>query len=165
MGSNRFFLRYFNACGASAKYGEDHEPETHLIPNILKVALGQQTAVSLFAMITIRPTVPVSATTFHITDLAQAHCLALGKDVTGAFNLGTGEGCSVRQVVDMARRVTGHPIPVVQRPRRPGDPARLVAEAAKAERVLGWRPQHSQLEEIVRTAWAWHRTHPQGYGK
>jgi len=159
------FLRYFNACGASAKYGEDHEPETHLIPNILKVALGQQAAASLFGDDYDTPDGTCIRDYIHITDLARAHCLALGKDVTGAFNLGTGEGCSVRQVVDMARRVTGHPIPVVQRPRRPGDPARLVAEAAKAGRLLGWRPEHSHLEEIMRTAWVWHRAHPQGYEK
>jgi len=159
------FLRYFNACGASEKYGEDHKPETHLIPNILKVALGQQAAVSLFGDDYDTPDGTCIRDYIHITDLARAHCLALVKDVTGAFNLGTGDGCSVRQVVDMARRVTGHPIPIAQRPRRPGDPARLVAEAVKAERMLGWRPEHSQLEEIIRTAWAWHRAHPQGYGK
>ena len=101
----------------------------------------------------------------HITDLARAHCLALVKNVTGAVNLGTGKGYSVQQVVDTARQVTRHAIPVAQLPRRPGDPARLVAEAAKAERILGWRPEHSSLEEIIRTAWIWQRAHPQGYGK
>ena len=158
------FLRYFNACGASEKYGEDHEPETHLIPNILKVALGQQAAVNLFGNDYDTPDGTCLRDYIHIADLASAHCLALVKDFTGAVNLGTGEGYSVRQVVDMARRVTGHPIPVVQQPRRPGDPARLVAEAAKAERMLGWRPEHSHLEEIIHTAWAWHRAHPRGYG-
>jgi UDP-glucose 4-epimerase len=164
-GLQAVFLRYFNACGASEKYGEDHDPETHLIPNILKVALGQQAAVSLFGDDYDTPDGTCIRDYIHIADLAQAHCLALVKDFTGAVNLGTGDGYSVRQVVDMARRVTGHPIPIAQQPRRPGDPARLVAEATKAERVLGWRPQHSQLEEIVRTTWAWQRTHPRGYGK
>ncbi|MDD5676417.1 MAG: UDP-glucose 4-epimerase GalE [Kiritimatiellae bacterium] len=159
------FLRYFNACGASEKYGEDHEPETHLIPNILKVALGQQATVSVFGDDYDTPDGTCIRDYIHITDLARAHCLSLANDFTGAVNLGTGEGCSVRQVVDMARRVTGHAIPVVQQPRRPGDPARLVAAAAKAERMLGWRPEHSQLEEIVRSAWAWHRAHPHGYGQ
>ena len=164
-GFHPVFLRYFNACGASEKYGEDHDPETHLIPNILKVALGQQAAVSLFGDDYDTPDGTCIRDYIHIADLAGAHCLALAKDFTGAVNLGTGDGYSVRQVVDMARRVTGHPIPIAQRPRRPGDPARLVAEAVKAERMLGWRPEHSQLEEIIRTAWAWHRAHPQGYGK
>ena len=160
-------LRYFNVAGSAAdgSLGEDHDPETHLIPNILKVALGQQAAVRVFGDDYDTPDGTCIRDYIHIADLAQAHCLALVKDFTGAVNLGTGDGYSVRQVVDMARHVTGHPIPIVQQPRRPGDPARLVAEAAKAERVLDWRPQHSQLEEIVRTAWAWHRTHPQGYGK
>jgi len=164
-GFQTVFLRYFNACGASGKYGEDHAPETHLIPNILKVALGQQAAVSLFGDDYDTPDGTCIRDYIHITDLARAHCLALAGDFTGAVNLGTGEGFSVRQVVEMARRVTGHPIPIVQKPRRPGDPARLVAVAAKAERMLGWRPEHSRLEEIVRTAWDWHRAHPQGYGK
>lgn len=162
-GFQTVFLRYFNACGASEKYGEDHDPETHLIPNILKVALGQQANVSLFGDDYDTPDGTCIRDYIHIADLASAHCLALVKDFTGAVNLGTGNGYSVRQVVDMARRITEHPIPIKQQPRRPGDPARLVAEAAKAERELGWRPKHSQLEEIVRTAWAWHRTHPQGY--
>ncbi len=164
-GFQAVFLRYFNACGASLKYGEDHEPETHLIPNILKVALGQRAAVDLFGDDYITPDGTCIRDYIHILDLAKAHCLALTHDFTGAVNLGTGVGCSVRQVLDMARRITGHPIPVTLQPRRPGDPARLVAEAAKAGRVLGWRPQHSTLEEIVRTAWTWHRTHPHGYGK
>lgn len=159
------FLRYFNACGASEKYGEDHDPETHLIPNILKVALGQQASVSIFGSDYDTPDGTCIRDYIHITDLARAHCLALTRDVTGAVNLGTGAGFSVRQVVDAARRVTGHAIPIAQKPRRPGDPPRLVAEAVKAERVLGWRPEHSSLEEIIRSAWTWQRAHPHGYGK
>lgn len=159
------FLRYFNACGASVKYGEDHDPETHLIPNVLKVALGQQPSVNVFGDDYATPDGTCIRDYIHIEDLARAHSLALVKDVTGAINLGTGEGQSVRQVLDMARRVTGHAIPVKQLPRRPGDPALLVAEAAKAGRALGWRPEHSSLEEIIRSAWNWQRAHPRGYGK
>lgn len=157
------FLRYFNACGATEKYGEDHEPETHIIPNVLKVALGQSPAVPVFG-----DDYPTADGTcirdyIHIVDLARAHILALEKGIMGAFNLGTGTGFSVKQVVDACREVTGHDIPMNISPRRPGDPACLVAGAEKAKQELGWEPVRSNLQTIVSDAWAWHRKHPNGY--
>lgn len=157
------FLRYFNACGATEKFGEDREPETHLIPNILRVALARQPELNLFGNDYDTPDGTCLRDYIHVTDLARAHCLALVKDVTGALNLGTGEGYSVMQVVETARRITGQAIPIKLSPRRPGDPARLVAAATLAERLLGWKAQHSSLEEIISSAWAWQRAHPQGY--
>ena len=159
------FLRYFNACGATEKYGEDHEPETHLIPNVLKVALGQAPAVPVFGDDYPTPDGTCIRDYIHIVDLARAHILALEKDVVGAFNLGTGTGFSVKQVVETCREATGHPIPVALSPRRPGDPACLVAGAAKAGDVLGWNPRHPDLKTIVQHAWNWHRAHPRGYGR
>ena len=159
------FLRYFNACGATEKYGEDHEPETHLIPNVLKVALGQSPAVPVFGADYPTPDGTCIRDYIHIADLARAHILALEKDVAGPFNLGTGTGFSVQQVVETCREVTGHPIPVALSPRRPGDPACLVAGAEKAKSVLGWKPRYPDLRTIVQHAWNWHRAHPRGYGK
>ena len=159
------FLRYFNACGATEKYGEDHEPETHLIPNVLKVALGQSPAVPVFGADYPTPDGTCIRDYIHIADLARAHILALEKDVAGPFNLGTGTGFSVQQVVETCRAVTGHPIPVAVSPRRPGDPACLVAGAEKAKSVLGWKPRYPDLRTIVQHAWNWHRAHPRGYGK
>ena len=159
------FLRYFNACGATEKYGEDHEPETHLIPNVLKVALGQSPAVPVFGADYPTPDGTCIRDYIHIADLARAHILALEKDVAGPFNLGTGTGFSVQQVVETCRAVTGHPIPVAVSPRRPGDPACLVAGADKAKSVLGWNPRYPDLRTIVQHAWNWHRAHPRGYGK
>ena len=159
------FLRYFNACGATEKYGEDHEPETHLIPNVLKVALGQAPAVPVFGDDYPTPDGTCVRDYIHIADLARAHILALEKDVAGPFNLGTGTGFSVQQVVETCREVTGHPIPVALSPRRPGDPACLVAGAEKAKSVLGWNPLYPDLQTIVQHAWDWHRAHPRGYGK
>lgn len=159
------FLRYFNACGATEKYGEDHEPETHLIPNVLKVALGQIPAVPVFGADYPTPDGTCIRDYIHIADLARAHILALEKDVAGPFNLGTGTGFSVQQVVETCRAVTGHPIPVALSPRRPGDPACLVAGAEKAKSVLGWNPRYPDLRTIVEHAWNWHRAHPRGYGK
>ena len=157
------FLRYFNACGATEKFGEDHEPETHIIPNVLKVALGQVPAVPVFGTDYDTPDGTCIRDYIHIVDLARAHILALEKDVTGPFNLGTGTGFSVQQVIDACRAVTGHGIPVAVSPRRPGDPACLVAGAAKAREVLGWQPRHPDLKTIVQHAWNWHRAHPHGY--
>jgi len=157
------FLRYFNACGATEKYGEDHDPETHLIPNVLKVALGQAEAVPVFGDDYETPDGTCIRDYIHIVDLARAHILALEQDVTGPFNLGTGTGFSVKQVIDACREVTGRDIPARMSPRRPGDPARLVAGAEKAKRVLGWAPRHADLKTIVRHAWAWHQAHPHGY--
>ncbi len=159
------FLRYFNACGATEKYGEDHEPETHLIPNVLKVALGQAPAVPVFGDDYATPDGTCIRDYIHIVDLARAHILALEKDVAGPFNLGTGTGFSVRQVIEACREVTGHPIPAAVSPRRPGDPAGLVAGADKAKDVLGWKPRYPDLKTIVQHAWNWHRAHPRGYGK
>lgn len=157
------FLRYFNASGATEKYGEDHEPESHLIPNILKVALGQADEVNVFGDDYDTPDGTCVRDYIHIVDLARAHILALEKNVTGAFNLGTGTGFSVKEVLDACREATGHEIPATMSPRRPGDPAGLVAGAEKAKEVLGWVPVRSNLKTIVGDAWAWHQAHPKGY--
>lgn len=159
------FLRYFNACGATAKFGEDHVPETHLIPNVIRVALGQAEQVRVFGTDYKTPDGTCVRDYIHIVDLARAHMLALEGDRTGPFNLGTGKGYSVREVIDVVRRVTGHPIPEAVSPRRPGDPDILVASAARAKKVLGWTPRHSDLTSIVESAWAWHKDHPHGYAR
>jgi UDP-glucose 4-epimerase len=158
------FLRYFNAAGATDRYGEDHDPETHLIPNILRVALGQAEQVPVFGDDYPTPDGTCIRDYIHIVDLAQAHMLAVERPVRGAFNLGNGGGFSVREVLDVARAVTGHALPADIRPRRPGDPPRLVADAGKARRELGWSPKHAELRTILEQAWAWHRAHPRGYG-
>jgi len=157
------FLRYFNACGATAIYGEDHDPETHLIPLVLRVALGQRANVKVFGNDYDTPDGTCLRDYIHIVDLARAHILALEKDVSGPFNLGTGTGNSVLEVIEACREVTGHAIPAELAPRRPGDPARLVAGAEKAKTVLGWRPQFADIRTIVESAWKWHQTHPHGY--
>ena len=157
------FLRYFNASGATRRYGEDHEPETHLIPNVLKVALGQRDKVMIFGNDYATPDGTCIRDYIHIVDLGRAHILALTGTATGAFNLGTGEGFSVREVIDVARQVTGRRIPEELAPRRPGDPDRLVAAAQRAKSVLGWTPTCSNLQSIVASAWAWHVDHPEGY--
>ncbi len=158
-------LRYFNACGATMERGEDHRPETHLIPNVLQVALEQRPAAGLFG--TDYPTRDGTCVRdyVHVADLADAHLLALEYTETGsdAFNLGSGQGFSNREIIEAARHVTGHPIPVNEQPRRPGDPAELVASPDHAKAELGWELEHTDLEEIIRTAWAWHSTRPNGY--
>lgn len=159
------FLRYFNACGATKKFGEDHEPETHIIPNVIKVALKQKPHVSIFGDDYDTPDGTCIRDYIHIVDLGRAHILALTGKATGPFNLGTGRGFSVREVVDVVRKVTGSDIPEVISPRRPGDPDRLVASALKAKKILKWTPQYSNLDDIVESAWAWHRAHPDGYKK
>jgi UDP-glucose 4-epimerase len=161
-------LRYFNVAGASGPLGEDHEPETHLIPNVLKVALGQKDVVEVYG--TDYPTEDGTAVRdyIHIDDLADAHALALEKTDPGEhriLNLGNGSGFSVRQVIEAARTVTGHPIPVRDSPRRPGDPARLVAGSERIRSELGWTPRRPSIEEIIADAWAWYQAHPHGYGK
>jgi UDP-glucose-4-epimerase GalE len=160
-------LRYFNAAGATERRGEDHDPESHLIPNVLAVALGTRAAVDVFGTDYPTPDGTAVRDYIHVDDLADAHVRALDVPVDGgralALNLGTGSGHSVRQVVAAARRVTGHPIPAADRPRRPGDPPELVAAAQRAATVLGWRPRRSSLEEILASAWRWHRAHPRGY--
>ena len=156
-------LRYFNACGADGDLGEDHSPESHLIPNVLKAALGQRDCVKIFGTDFPTPDGTCIRDYIHIKDLAAAHVLALQKGVSGAYNLGTGTGCSVREVIETARRITGRAISAVEEGRRPGDPAELVAAADKARRELGWVPEYSDLETILSDAWNWHRTHPHGY--
>ena len=162
-------LRYFNACGAhpSGAIGEAHNPETHLIPIILQVPLGQREAVSIFG-----DDYPTKDGTcirdyIHVTDLAQAHILALDYLLNGGdnnvFNLGNGVGFTVKEVVDVARAVTGHPIPAKIAPRRAGDPAQLIASSEKAIQVLGWKPKYNDLNTIVASAWAWHKSHPHGF--
>lgn len=156
------FLRYFNAAGAVGDLGEDHEPETHIIPNVLKVALGQRDHVDVFGVDYPTRDGTCIRDYVHLEDLASAHILALEKGAVGAFNLGTGNGISVREIVEACRKETGHPIPVRMCPRRPGDPAELFASGMKARRELGWNPSRSDAETIVRDAWAFHRTHPNG---
>jgi len=159
------FLRYFNACGATKKFGEDHDPETHLIPNVLAVALGKKDAVRVFGNDYDTPDGTCIRDYIHIVDLAEAHLLALTSQQTGPFNLGNGDGYSVMQVIKVAREVTGHALPVAFEPRRPGDPARLVASARKAKGTLGWNPKYPDLKTIIQHAWAWHQAHPNGYSK
>ncbi len=159
------FLRYFNACGATATFGEDHDPESHLIPLVLFVAQGKRDHIKIFGDDYNTPDGTCIRDYIHIVDLAQAHILAVTSDKTGAFNLGNGSGYSVKEVIDVARKVTGHPIPAEVAPRRPGDPDRLVASAQKARDVLGWQPQFPDLETIVAHAWEWHQRHPQGYAE
>lgn len=158
-------LRYFNASGASETLGEDHRPETHLIPIVLQVALGKRDHVQIYG--TDYPTRDGTCVRdyIHVVDLAQAHILALGAldRRSFAYNLGNGQGFTVLEVIEMARRITGHPIPAVAGPRRPGDPATLVASSEKLMRDLGWKPRYPDLETIIRTAWDWHRKHPDGY--
>lgn len=156
-------FRYFNAAGASEQFGEHHRIETHLIPNVLKVALGQASHVSIFGTDYPTPDGTCIRDYIHIADLAQAHMLALQPGKSGVFNLGNGEGFSVREVIATCERIAGVRIPVVEQPRRPGDPPRLVASATKAHQELGWKPQFPSLEDIVRTAWSWHQKHPGGY--
>lgn len=156
-------LRYFNACGASAKFGEDHDPETHLIPNIMKAVLGRESALHIHGNDYDTPDGTCIRDYIHIEDLARAHILALTENQTGAFNLGTGAGYSVLEILEKSREITGINIPAKIMPRRPGDPARLVADASKAAAILGWRPVRSSLQNIISSSWAWHKTHPNGY--
>lgn len=160
-------LRYFNAAGATPERGEDHRPETHLIPNILSVALGKRERCVLFGDDYPTPDGSCIRDYIHVIDLAAAHLLALqalDERPAVVYNLGNGTGYSNRQVLETARRVTGHPIPAEVAPRRTGDPAILVADAARIRGELGWAPRYPALEAIVASAWAWHRSHPDGYG-
>jgi UDP-glucose 4-epimerase len=157
-------LRYFNAAGASAVFGEDHRIETHLIPNVIKVALGQKDKCEIYGEKYATPDGTCIRDFIHIHDLAAAHMLALGRETSANYNLGSGEGFSVRQVIDIVRKVTGHPIPVVVKDPRPGDPPRLVARSHKITSELGWRPKYPRLQPIIESAWAWHQKHPNGYG-
>jgi UDP-glucose 4-epimerase len=158
-------LRYFNACGATARCGEVHEPETHLIPLVLQVAAGRRESIAVFG-----DDYPTRDGTcvrdyVHVVDLARAHILALEALDTGSrtYNLGCGGGFTVKEVIDVAREVTGHPIPTTVAPRRPGDPAVLVASSERIRSDLGWSPRFESLSEIVGSAWRWMREHPDGY--
>jgi UDP-glucose 4-epimerase len=159
-------LRYFNAAGAIPGRGEAHAPESHLIPLVLQVPLGQREYIHIFGTDYPTPDGTCIRDYIHIADLVEAHLLALdaldGKERL-IYNVGNGAGYSVREVIRVAREVTGHPIPAVESPRRPGDAPRLVASAERIRRELGWRPVNPGLREIVATAWEWHRGHPDGY--
>jgi len=156
-------LRYFNAAGASARFGEDHRRETHLIPNVLKVALGQKPSVEVYGTDYETPDGTCIRDYIHIVDLARAHILALDSAKSEFYNLGTGGGTSVREVIDVARKVAGRSIETVERSRRPGDPPRLVATSEKIKRDLRWNPQFQSLEAIIESAWKWHQRFPRGY--
>jgi UDP-glucose 4-epimerase len=158
-------FRYFNAAGASEKFGEDHKPETHLIPNVFKVALGKASQCEIYGTDYPTPDGTCIRDYIHIIDLAAAHILAMEPGKQGFFNLGNGDGYSVREVIKSCEKVTGKTIPVVEKPRRPGDPPRLVAAAEKARNELGWRPKYAKLDQIVESAWLWHKAHPEGYKK
>lgn len=161
-------LRYFNACGDTPERGEDHDPETHIIPLILQVALGQRPHFTVFGDDYPTPDGTCIRDYVHVVDLASAHILAMeALDRIGSrkYNLGNGSGFSVMEVVEMCRKVTGHSIPHVIGPRRPGDPAILIASSESIRRELGWQPRYPDLESIVRSAWEWHRSRPQGYGE
>lgn len=164
-------LRYFNACGAhvSGEIGEAHKPETHLIPLILQVPNQLRESISIFGDDYDTEDGTCIRDYIHVTDLAQAHIQAMEYLVKGGesdiFNLGNGVGFSVKEVIETARKVTGHPIPAIVSKRRAGDPARLIASSQKAREVLGWRPEHTNLTEIIGSAWQWHRNHPEGYQK
>jgi UDP-glucose 4-epimerase len=157
-------LRYFNAAGATAAFGEDHRVETHLIPCVLQVALGKREQAHVFGTDYPTPDGSCVRDYIHVSDLAQAHALALEIKTSDYFNLGIGDGASVLQVVEACKRVTGKDIPTLRQERRPGDPPYLIAAAEKARQALGWKPEFERIEDIVRTAWDWHRRHPNGYG-
>lgn len=158
-------LRYFNAAGATEKYGEDHNPETHLIPILLQVAQGKREKAMLFGDDYDTPDGTCIRDYIHILDLAQAHEKALYAPKSGHYNLGTGSGLSVMQILEAARKVTGHPIPAEVVPRRPGDPPRLIADSTRARQELGWKPQFENAEAIIASVWKWLRKHPNGYSK
>ena len=162
-------LRYFNAAGATARCGEYHEPESHLVPNVLSAAMGERAEVPVFGTDYPTPDGTAIRDYVHVTDLADAHIAALehlGKGSASDFiNLGTGDGYSVLDVIETARRVTGAAIPIKHQPRRPGDPAKLVADARKALAVLGWKPRMSGLAAILRTQWEWRKKFPKGYSE
>jgi UDP-glucose 4-epimerase len=156
-------FRYFNAAGCSEKLGEHRRVETHLIPNVLRVALGQKRECRIFGTDYPTPDGTCIRDYIHIVDLAQAHILALEPGKCGFYNLGNGEGYSVREVIETCKQVSGKPIPSIEEGRRDGDPARLIAGSQKAIDELGWKPHYATLEQIVDSAWRWHSTHPNGY--
>ena len=156
-------LRYFNAAGASRLHGEDHHPETHLIPLVMQAAAGKRDSISVFGTDYDTPDRTCIRDYVHVLDLAQAHLLALQHDGSDVFNLGSGSGYSVKEVIDTVMKVTGKDFGVVCTDRRPGDPPRLIADSTKARTVLGWKPQYDRLEDIVASAWNWRLKHPDGY--
>ena len=160
-------LRYFNAAGAAGEQGEDHRPESHLIPIALQVAAGTREQLQIFGTDYPTPDGTCVRDYIHVNDLAAAHLLALEALMEKGrliYNVGNGQGFSVREVIDTVRKVTGHAVPAQESPRRPGDPAVLVASSAKIKKELGWKPQYADLESIVRSAWDWRKAHPNGYG-
>lgn len=158
-------LRYFNAAGASERYGECRRIETHLIPNLLKIPLGQAPHFQIFGNKYTTPDGTCIRDYIHIVDLASAHLAALNRTTSGHYNLGTGEGFSVLQIIEIARKITGHPIPVKIMEPRAGDPPRLVASANRIKMDLGWRPSFIKVSDIVQSAWNWHKNNPNGYLK
>ncbi len=159
-------LRYFNACGALPGRGEAHQPESHLIPRVLQIALGQAESAHIYGTDYPTPDGTCIRDYIHIADLISAHVLALEALDTNdklVYNVGSGNGFSVREVIETARQVTGHAIPTIESPRRPGDSARLVASPQKIIRELGWKPTHTNMQDIVSSAWEWHKSHPNGY--
>jgi UDP-glucose 4-epimerase len=156
-------LRYFNAAGASEKFGEDHRHETHLIPNVLKVALGEKPHLDIYGTDYDTPDGTCIRDYIHILDLSRAHILALEAKQSAYYNLGTGGGASVREVIDSCRKITGKEIPIKEMPRRPGDPPRLIAASEKIKRELGWQPKFQSLDAIIESAWNWHQKFPRGY--
>lgn len=159
-------LRYFNACGALPGRGEAHQPESHLIPRVLQVALGQAEYAYIFGTDYPTPDGTCIRDYIHIADLVSAHILtveALAEKDKLVYNVGSGNGFSVREVIDTASAVVGNVIPVKEMPRRPGDSARLVASSQKIRRELGWQPQHDNMHDILSSAWEWHKSHPKGY--
>lgn len=164
-------LRYFNACGAdpSGNIGEDHNPETHLIPLVLQVPLGKRKKILIFGDDYDTLDGTCIRDYIHVSDLASAHYLAMKYLLDGGnsdiFNLGSGNGYSVKEIVESARAVTGHPIPAEVAERRAGDPAKLIASSEKARNILNWKPEHDNIETIIADAWRWHNTHPNGYSK
>lgn len=164
-------LRYFNVAGAheNALIGEDHRPETHLVPLILQVPLNKRERITVFGDDYDTPDGTCIRDYIHVMDLVEAHILALNRLRGGAastvYNLGNGEGFSVKEMIEAARRVTGHPIPAVVSERRAGDPSKLVASSRKAQQELGWRPRYAKVEDIIASAWKWHKSHPDGFAK
>jgi UDP-glucose 4-epimerase len=162
-------LRYFNAAGAIPARGEDHAPETHIIPNVLCAATGRLPQVSVFGGEYPTPDGTAIRDYIHVADLGSAHILALEHLRRGGqsdcINLGNGQGYSILEVIEAARRVTGRPITAKIEAARPGDPSRLIANAEKARGVLGWQPKYTDLDTIIRTAWEWHQAHPNGYAE
>ncbi len=156
-------LRYFNAAGASGRFGEDHHPETHLIPAVLQAALGKRPNVEIYGTDYDTPDGTCIRDYIHILDLARAHILALGAAGSGRYNLGTGGGSSVREVIESCRKITGRKIDAIEKTRRPGDPPRLIASSDKIKRELGWEPESQSLDAIVESAWKWHQKFPRGY--